>query len=167
MLFRSYAEYERPGDYTFLPYYIEERSDYTIGRQDTNAICYPNRTVSRVHARLHWTGRSWAVIDENSVNGVYVNNRRVRSAELRVGDAVYLMGLYILIGTGFIAINNANDRVTFHTPKIRPVQGERDLIYPKPPQAPSGGETYDRQPRMLTELDPEPISSSEFPVRIS
>ena len=54
-----YAEFERPGDNTFLPYFFEERAEYLIGRMDDCDICYPNITVSRNHAKLRWKSGSW------------------------------------------------------------------------------------------------------------
>ena len=54
-----YAEAIRPGDGIFLPYYLEERTDYTIGRNPDSHIHYENRTVSWDHARLHWDRDGW------------------------------------------------------------------------------------------------------------
>lgn len=162
-----YSEIEQPKDHLFLPYYLEERSDYTIGRSDSNLICYANQIVSRVHAVLHWKNGVWEIIDQNSSNGTYVNGERVRSRELHVGDSVFIMGLYILMGSGFVSINNANGRVKLNTPKIRHITNRRDVFYPEAVDSGMGDALFDRQPRKLTKVAPEPIVIEMPPMPIS
>jgi len=162
-----YAEVERPGDYVFLPYYMEERTEYIIGRQEGSDICYPNRMVSREHAVLRWNGGAWEIIDQNSSNGVYVNGRRVKRAALRVGDCVFIMGLYMLMGAGFMAINNANGRVTFNTLKIRRITGQGDVFYPEARAGYEGAALFDRQPRRQRRVNADPISIEMPPMPIS
>ena len=125
-----YVEAERPGDYVFLPYYLEERADYMIGRNTACDICYPNESVSREHALLRWHEDAWYIMDQNSTNGTYVNGRKIESARLQNGDVVFIAGLYILAGSGFMAMNNANHRIELNTPRIRHIQGLNDVVYP-------------------------------------
>ena len=66
--FILYIEAERPGDYEFLPYYLEDKADYVIGRQSGCHIYYPNDCVSREHAILHWQNDAWYIIDQNIVS---------------------------------------------------------------------------------------------------
>lgn len=161
-----YAEIERPNDYTFLPYYFEDQTDYTIGRIDSNLICYPNRLVSRNHAVLHWKDGIWEIIDQNSSNGVYVNGKRVKQADLHIGDCVFIMGLYILVGSGFFSINNANERALMNTPKIRQITDRRDVYYPKTPVV-EPNILFDRPPRKLNKVDPAPIEIDMPPMPLS
>lgn len=161
--FVVYAEDVTPGDNVFLPYYFEERTDYTIGRLDKNHICYPNNTVSRTHAVLHWNGNQWEIHDRGSANGVYVNGRRVNSCVLSVGDTVFIMGLYMIMGAGFFAINNANNRVQFYTPKIRHIERRGDISFAEPKPASITECLYDRMPRKMTKIEPEPIEFENPP----
>lgn len=41
-----------------------------------------------------------------STNGTYVNGYRVDSLNLVPGDFIYIMGLKIIVGCNFLAINN-------------------------------------------------------------
>ena len=65
-----------------------ERSPITIGRRPDNDIVLSwDSEVSRRHAHLLHTDRGWALIDDESRNGSYLNGERVtRQGPLRDGD---------------------------------------------------------------------------------
>ena len=128
-----YTEENRVGSDVFLPYYLEERADYMIGRDPSAHICYDNMTVSREHAQLHWQDNAWHIIDRGSTNGTYVNGYKVESKRLSNGDVIYILGLYILMGPGFIALNNSNGRVQINTPRIYRLQNNGQLEFAKCP----------------------------------
>ena len=52
-------------------------SDNTIGRSSQATIKVEDPSVSKVHARLSWTDSGWAIQDLSSLNGVYVDGRRI------------------------------------------------------------------------------------------
>ena len=52
----------------------------------------PLPDVSRRHCRFSYRDGRWWLTDLNSLNGVYVNDRPVREAELRGGDLVRVGG---------------------------------------------------------------------------
>lgn len=162
-----YPELEEPDDHLFIPYYIEERTDYTIGRADQNQICYNNPAVSREHAQLHWNGTSWTIIDKNSTNGTYVNGKFINRAELKVGDIVFIVGLYIIVGAGYICINNKNNRVTFNSPKIRHILSENDVAYTRVQPYSKSEVFFDRKPRKIKPLSKEPIEIEMPPIPMS
>src|SRR5437867_4549023 len=63
---------------------------YTVGRARQNDICLPEPSVSKYHARLvHENGR-FAIEDQGSLHGVYVNATKVPRAILSPGDLVQL-----------------------------------------------------------------------------
>jgi pSer/pThr/pTyr-binding forkhead associated (FHA) protein len=68
----------------------------SIGRHGTNDIVLDDITVSRHHTTIHREGASIAVRDEGSLNGTYVNQNRVETAELRQGDELQV-GKYHLV----------------------------------------------------------------------
>lgn len=162
-----YAENAQPGDNVFLPYYLEERLDYTIGRNPDSQISYPNETVSRRHAILHWEHDTWNIFDCDSTNGTYVNGRRVREARLINGDIIYIMGLYILVGSGFMSLNNSNDRVHINTPRIRRIYSENDVFYPQSPAVTQARSLFDRQPRKKIAVEPNPIEIESPPMPLT
>ncbi len=160
-----YTEEEHPGDHTFLPYYIEERTEYVIGRTNKCDICYQNSAVSREHARLHWNGNQWKIVDLNSTNGTYLNGKKIDMALLDVGDIIFIVGLYIIIGAGFISINNYNNRVSFSTPKIRHIASQSDITYSLPDKK-SNYNLYERAPRKMMNIDPQPIEIEMPPMSL-
>lgn len=58
------------------------------GKLPEKPIALSGTLVSRNHCSLSRTGRGWRVEDRKSTNGLFVNGKRVASAELKNGDAV-------------------------------------------------------------------------------
>jgi pSer/pThr/pTyr-binding forkhead associated (FHA) protein len=61
-----------------------------IGRRAAADIVLDDTTVSRRHALVLDRGGASVIADDRSLNGVYVNGRRVRQAELHHGDEVQI-----------------------------------------------------------------------------
>ena len=59
-----------------------------IGRAENNKVKIGNARVSRHHAAIEWTGAAYVLTDLGSCNGTYVNGEKVRTRELRSGDAI-------------------------------------------------------------------------------
>ena len=73
---------EEGGDQTLsslLPAYPLDRERLTIGRSPEADIFLDDVTVSRRHARLLRQGKGFAIKDEGSLNGTFVNRRRIES----------------------------------------------------------------------------------------
>jgi pSer/pThr/pTyr-binding forkhead associated (FHA) protein len=62
--------------------------DALVGRHSDANLRLALPDVSRRHCRLFYTDRQWRVVDLDSLNGVYVNNVRVREAVLHDRDAL-------------------------------------------------------------------------------
>lgn len=153
-----FVEIEETRDDQFLFYSLTGQMEYTIGRQPDKDIYYPCKTVSRNHALLKWQDNVWNIIDDGSANGTYLNGLKVKSAKLYNGDAIFIMGLYILIGTGFIAINNANGRVKINAHGIRQMNLYDHLVYTERLENTVHNEMFDRQPHKQIKLNPAPIN---------
>jgi len=67
----------------------------TIGRKPENDIIIINQAISGHHARLIMSGNSLFVEDLNSLNGTYLNGKKVSRGELYDGDVI-LMGVHTL-----------------------------------------------------------------------
>lgn len=70
------------------PTTVTERA--TLGRLPECDVQLDDQSVSRRHARLEPSGRTWIIEDLDSTNGVKVNNERVHRAELQDGDRLEL-----------------------------------------------------------------------------
>jgi predicted RNA-binding Zn-ribbon protein involved in translation (DUF1610 family) len=75
-----------------------------IGRSLSADVRFDDPTVSRRHAMLHREGDSVRILDDRSLNGVFVNGERVDMQALEDGDQVTIgrFDLYFVIlhGTG-------------------------------------------------------------------
>lgn len=90
----------------------------TIGRGAENSVCFKNRFVSGKHATLSFDGATWSIADEESTNGTYVNGFRVEKQNLSAGDYIYIMGLKIVIGHNFLAMNNPDDMLSVNVKRL-------------------------------------------------
>jgi hypothetical protein len=71
---------------SFVPQ--DERT--TIGRSPDCGVFLDDVTVSRRHAVLVQRAARWYIEDQGSLNGTFVNRRRVESAELEDGDEIQI-----------------------------------------------------------------------------
>src|SRR4051795_7871488 len=62
----------------------------TVGRRPESDIFLDDVTVSRDHALLVRRGEDWFLDDCGSLNGTYVNRRRLESHRLAEGDALQI-----------------------------------------------------------------------------
>jgi predicted component of type VI protein secretion system len=62
----------------------------TIGRLPDNVIQVDNLAVSGHHAKIYWDEDKFIVEDNNSLNGTYLNNRRISKAALKDKDVVLI-----------------------------------------------------------------------------
>jgi pSer/pThr/pTyr-binding forkhead associated (FHA) protein len=62
----------------------------TIGRSPECDVFLDDVTVSRAHAVISKGASGWRLEDQGSLNGTYVNRRRVESAVLEDGDDVQI-----------------------------------------------------------------------------
>ena len=60
----------------------------SIGRADDRDIVLKNRGVSKNHATIEKNGESFVLIDNGSVNGVYVNGEKVQRRTLKYWDEI-------------------------------------------------------------------------------
>ncbi len=109
--------YAEPEDCdSFERYIVHGNEDIFIGRGRGNTVCIRNRAVSVVHARLSRDGQGWCLYDEDSTNGIYVNYVRIRGkCRLYPGDCIYIMGVRLVIGRGFLAVNHPGNCILDNT----------------------------------------------------
>ncbi|RMH64119.1 MAG: FHA domain-containing protein [Cyanobacteria bacterium J003] len=59
------------------PLPLRDRQQVRIGRDPSNDMVLDHPVVSRFHARLYLQEGQWYIVDLNSANGTFVNNRRL------------------------------------------------------------------------------------------
>ncbi len=62
----------------------------TVGRSPESAIFLDDITVSRQHANFDRDGSGWILVDLGSLNGSYVNRKRVDKVALTHGDEIQI-----------------------------------------------------------------------------
>tara|TARA_A100001035_G_C27779880_1_gene501176 strand:+ start:37 stop:384 length:348 start_codon:yes stop_codon:yes gene_type:complete len=72
--------------------------DYSIGRSSDNNIILDDITVSRNHALITVSEQKVKIIDNNSTNGIYINNEIKSEQDLKSGDKIQI-GKYLLLLT--------------------------------------------------------------------
>lgn len=75
---------------------VTEKKRISIGRTNDNDIVLENRAVSRKHATIEFNDNAAVIIDNESLNGTFVNNRKISEEVLRHEDVVTI-GKYALV----------------------------------------------------------------------
>jgi class 3 adenylate cyclase len=109
-----------------------ERSPITIGRRPDNDIVLSwDSEVSRRHAHLLHTEEGWALVDDESRNGSFLNGERVtRPSPLRDGDVFRFGDTVVLFRAPVLDEQRARD--VFLEPEQVTYMGESSTQAPKP-----------------------------------
>ncbi len=75
---------------------VTEKKRISIGRTHDNDIVLENRGVSRKHAMIEFNENAAVIIDNESLNGTFVNNRKISEEVLKDEDKITI-GKYSLI----------------------------------------------------------------------
>jgi pSer/pThr/pTyr-binding forkhead associated (FHA) protein len=75
---------------------VTEKKRISIGRTNDNDIVLENRGVSRKHAMIEFNNNAAVIIDNESLNGTFVNNRKITEEVLRENDIITI-GKYALV----------------------------------------------------------------------
>lgn len=147
-----------------------EDRDIVIGRDMYADIRIDDPYVSKQHALLKCRAGHLSIIDLNSANGLYVNNIRVREKTLGVGDVISVLGMRIVVGIGFIAINSGKSSVSVNARKLeRYVHPSTSGVLAKPETVgkDSAKEFYNRLPRRRLPMKCEDITIEMPPFMMS
>lgn len=118
---------------TMKKYIIDSNSTINIGKQQDNQIVINSPYVSPIHAQISLSNGTWSLIDNNSKNGIYVNRRRVlHSTTLHFGDVLYILGVKIVFGNQFLALNNPDQMVSINSSILKQYQMEAEQEYEVP-----------------------------------
>lgn len=96
----------------------------SIGKLENNDIVFESPFVSRKHGELIITLDKILIRDLESANGIYVNNKNMKEAELFPGDNISIMGLNIILGNRFLALNNPDGCLKINNGKLKPLKKE-------------------------------------------
>ena len=152
-----YAERVNRSSAIFHNYQIARNCRINIGRLQDNDLVYSNGTVSGHHAVLERTEGKLIIWDDDSLNGVFVNGKKVKKKELCIGDIIFIMGLKIIIGIDFISINDGNGRIEILSGKMRLFSQKEYRKVTDYKKIETGEFLVSRMPRKKRELETDPI----------
>ena len=150
------------------------RNKYTIGSGDECDIVYKNKYIDKVHAVLYIENGIWKINATGSNGYVYVNEKRVTDTYLKAGDVIYILGLKLIMGIGFISVNDAHPGVYIKDSHLLDMRSSSGLnlagsfIAEK-----ADSELFNRRPRrrlpmpdkvIKIELPPLTLSSESIPM---
>lgn len=142
---------------TFRKYQIAQDVVFTVGKAASNSIEIANPYISTVHAQIALRNNIWTIVDNNSTNGIYVNEVRIRGmVTLNPGDMIYIMGFKLVVGNHFIAMNNPNRSVLIHTNALAIWHAPELTAYEAPEE--SKEQIYYRSPRFKRDIVPLELS---------
>lgn len=124
-----------------------------VGQAGYNQIRYPHQYVDpNRHLRIFYQDDGQPRCVENCTDGsnpIYLNNRCINGNHpAAIGDVVFLFGLKIVLGKGFIAVNSPDDLVTVH---LEPHQ--LGIFIPEQTEAHTAEvETFSSEPRERKEF---------------
>lgn len=92
---------------------INNTREICIGKSNSNHICYDNKLVSDLHAKLTLSNDRWLLENFDKKYGTFINNNLVydKTRFLFNGDTIFIMGLKIVIMGKSIFINNPSNSV--------------------------------------------------------
>lgn len=138
---------------TFKKYVVNSNITINIGQNGDNQIVIDNPFISSVHAQLSLANDTWTVYDNNSRNGVYINGKRVNhSVTAQPGDMLYILGVKIVLGYQFLAMNNPDGTVKVNENILKAYQGEALRPYEAPEEIEE--RIYYRSPRFGRKITP-------------
>ncbi|MBS7576458.1 MULTISPECIES: type VII secretion protein EssC [unclassified Enterococcus] len=149
---------------SFKKYQVKLASSIQIGRGLGNQIRIDYSFISNKHAILHLTKSGWFFEDCSSLNGSYINGKRVAGGirySLVLGDIIFIMGFKLIIGSDFISFNSADQSVSLDADYLLdyemtgetadyqnfPLQAVPSYVYPK-------RRLYQLSPSLVLTIDP-------------
>ncbi|MEI7024792.1 type VII secretion protein EssC [Paenibacillus sp. y28] len=127
-----------------------------IGRAEGCDIQFVNPLVSSVHAELLIAEQSVSICDCGSSNGTFVNRKRVSEQSLYPGDLVYIVGLQVIIGRGFIAVNNPDGQMRCNSVRLAVFRKPLPQLCDEeeePDEEMLPGQLFYRSPRFKREIE--------------
>lgn len=108
----------------FNHYTLPRQGKILIGRNESFRgadINYNLAYISTKHAELSVFEDNIEIKDLGSVNGTFVNGKKVTEAVLKPGDLIELFGLRMIVGKGYISLNNPDGAVSVNQSILVPM----------------------------------------------
>ncbi|MCX6826242.1 MAG: FHA domain-containing protein [candidate division Zixibacteria bacterium] len=104
---------------------VIEKKRMTIGRTNDNDIILENRGVSRRHAQIEFNDNAAVIIDNESLNSTFVNNRKITEEILHDNDIITI-GKYSLIY--HTAVSHQDSPASFDGTMVLKTKKQKELV---------------------------------------
>ncbi len=96
----------------------------TIGRDTRSTIVMDSPSFSRKHAVIRRESNGYAIYDNKSMNGIYVNGERIQGGALvREGDFIRIAGTLFFILDGSLMYQGSGNGISLHLQNINKIVG--------------------------------------------
>jgi hypothetical protein len=131
-----------------------DKDEVSVGRDPGNDFVIPDGSVSRRHAQLLRRGPGWAVVDQGSANGTFLDSHRVADAALRHGQELRFgaVGFRVELEAGSAEPGAGFERAPAATvvqpsPLAPPARASSSpSVPPPPPPPPPAGPRFPTRP---------------------
>lgn len=153
----------------FHNYSLPADQRITIGSKEGCDIQYTGPCVSAEHAVMFRVNGQWEIRCVDVDCGLYINNVKRTSADLKLGDVILIMGLKLIVGPGFLSLNSGLGTVTVNPNLLQPMvlmHGGYSRYYDAD-SAETSERYYNRAPRKRRETVIKPITVEGPPMSMS
>lgn len=167
--YRILVEKVLPNRMILKNYDFQTDRDVVVGCGPECDIYYNGPFVSKKHAVLSRRGGKWSIRCCDTVYGMYINKQKRSEAELKLGDVIFLMGLKIIVGSTFLAVNSGLGRVEVKGGALSPIPfayGSRTMSYYEE-KVEESSFYFDRAPRKRRETEQKVITIEGPPMSMS
>lgn len=112
----------------FVPCVLASDASFLVGRDPESDIVYENAFVSARHAKLSWSDGTLSIQDLRSGNGTWVNGNAIAPLQPRTllpGDVAQIVDLVLVVGLGFLSVNQPEGLVSL------PADAYRSALIPR------------------------------------
>ena len=164
-----YAEAADRKVQAFHNFQIYTHSEIGIGSADyENDVVYANHFISPKHSVIYRKDNILHIRNLDSNTGTWVNNKRITDTALKAGDRVSILGLTIIIGVGFIAVNSDHPWIRINEEHLGKMTQTMDAILQNPiGNLQNDNRLFNRQPRRIEALDPHTIRIESPPMSLN
>ncbi|MEN8904551.1 MAG: type VII secretion protein EssC [Clostridiales bacterium] len=154
----------------YTDYCLNTKEEITIGRNQKNNICLKNKQVSSLHAKMLYNSenRKYYIIDIQSKNGIYINNKRRKKVQLETGDKINILNCEFIFQKEYISINNVGSFVEINNLKRYIPGAKHDVIKDKKDKTNDSKYPYfQRPPRFIPHIHTEEIMVEDPPSKVT
>ena len=166
--YRIYIEAITEKNLLFHNYLLCSSQNILIGSSKESDIFYHTDLISEKHAVIFWEKSALLIKGYNNIDDIWINGKKYTNKTLELGDVIYFFGLTIIIGTGFLSVNDEIPGIKIKKEKIRVVYSSQSMGFqPTNMYDSENNKLFNRLPRKNIALIPQPIVVEAPPVSLN